>query len=115
MPRLSCCGRLSVTRVVPSRLHLPRCRCWIRRRGLTATVHGFRSSFSTWAAEETDFPEEVREACLAHFSGNKTAAAYQRGDLRSGLDEPGVAHAQRVKPDRILRVVFPPSIVGNIL
>jgi len=53
----------------------------LRRRGLTATVHGFRSSFSTWAAEETDFPEEVREAGLAHFSGNKTAAAYQRGDL----------------------------------
>jgi integrase len=53
----------------------------LRRRGLTATAHGFRSSFSAWAAEETDFPEETREACLAHFSGNKTAAAYQRGDL----------------------------------
>ena len=33
------------------------------------------------AAEETDFPEEIREACLAHFSGTKVAAAYQRGDL----------------------------------
>jgi integrase len=53
----------------------------LSRRGLKVTVHGFRSSFSTWAAEETDFPEEVREACLAHFTGNKVAAAYQRGDL----------------------------------
>jgi integrase len=53
----------------------------LRRRGLAATVHGFRSSFSTWAAEETDFPEEIGEACLAHFTGNRTAAAYQRGDL----------------------------------
>jgi integrase len=52
----------------------------LRRKGITATPHGFRSSFSTWAAEETDFPEEIREACLAHFSGNRTAAAYQRGD-----------------------------------
>jgi integrase len=52
----------------------------LRRRELTATVHGFRSSFSTWAAEETDFPEEIREACLAHFTGNKVAAAYNRGD-----------------------------------
>jgi integrase len=53
----------------------------LRRRKLKATVHGFRSSLSTWAAEETDFPDEIREACLAHFSGNRTAAAYQRGDL----------------------------------
>jgi integrase len=53
----------------------------LKRRGLTATPHGFRSSFSTWSAEETDTPEEIREACLAHFTGNKVAAAYQRGDL----------------------------------
>jgi hypothetical protein len=44
-------------------------------------VHGFRSSFSTWPAEETDTPDEIREASLGHFSGNRTAAAYQRGDL----------------------------------
>jgi integrase len=54
---------------------------FLSRLGLKATVHGFRSSFSTWAAEETDFPDEIREACLAHFTGNKVAAAYQRGDL----------------------------------
>jgi integrase len=53
----------------------------LKRRGLAATVHGFRASFSTWSAEETDAPEEIREACLAHFTGNRTAAAYQRGDL----------------------------------
>jgi hypothetical protein len=53
----------------------------LKRRGLTATVHGFRSSFSTWSAEETDTSEEIREASLAHFTGNRTAAAYQRGDL----------------------------------
>ena len=53
----------------------------LRRRGLKAMVHGFRSSFPTWAAEETDTPDEIREASLGHFSGNRTAAVYQRGDL----------------------------------
>jgi len=30
-----------------------------------ATVHGFRSSFRDWAADRTDVPREVVEACLA--------------------------------------------------
>jgi integrase len=45
------------------------------------TVHGFRSSFRTWAAESTNFPREVAEAALAHALKDKTEAAYQRGDL----------------------------------
>jgi len=49
------------------------------RRDLT--VHGFRSSFRDWAAEQTAFPSEVVEAALAHTIGNKVEAAYRRGDL----------------------------------
>lgn len=45
------------------------------------TVHGFRSSFRDWAAETTNFPREVAEAALAHVIGDKTEAAYRRGDL----------------------------------
>jgi integrase len=45
------------------------------------TVHGFRSSFRDWAAERTSFPREVAEAALAHVLGDKTEAAYQRGDM----------------------------------
>jgi integrase len=45
------------------------------------TVHGFRGTFSTWCAEMTNTPIEVREAALAHVSGDKVAAAYQRGDF----------------------------------
>jgi len=45
------------------------------------TVHGFRSSFRDWAAECTNFPNEVCEAALAHVIGNKAEAAYRRGDL----------------------------------
>jgi integrase len=45
------------------------------------TVHGFRSSFKDWARERTNFASEVSEAALAHIIGDKTEAAYARGDL----------------------------------
>lgn len=45
------------------------------------TVHGFRSTFRDWSAEESHFPREVAEAALAHTLGNKVEAAYRRGDL----------------------------------
>jgi integrase len=46
-----------------------------------ATVHGFRSTFRDWAAERTNFTNEVCEAALAHVIKNKAEAAYRRGDL----------------------------------
>jgi integrase len=46
-----------------------------------ATVHGFRSAFRDWAAECTNFANEVCEAALAHVIENKAEAAYRRGDL----------------------------------
>ena len=45
------------------------------------TVHGFRSTFRDWAAEETRFHREVCEQALAHTLANKVEAAYRRGDL----------------------------------
>lgn len=45
-----------------------------------ATVHGFRSSFRDWAAEETEFAREIAEAALAHVVGDATERAYRRGD-----------------------------------
>ena len=50
------------------------CRC-------AAAPHGFRSSFRDWATEETDHPNEVVEAALAHEVQNKVEAAYRRTDL----------------------------------
>jgi len=47
----------------------------------TLTVHGFRSSFRDWCAEQTSYPREVAEAALAHTLKDKTEAAYQRGDM----------------------------------
>jgi integrase len=52
-----------------------------RMRIEDATVHGFRSAFRDWAAECTNFPNEVCEAALAHVIENKAEAAYRRGDL----------------------------------
>jgi integrase len=49
--------------------------------GIDTTVHGFRSSFRTWAAESTAFPREVIEAALAHATGNAVELAYQRSDV----------------------------------
>ncbi len=45
-----------------------------------ATVHGFRSAFRDWSAEETHFPREIAEAALAHVVGDATERAYRRGD-----------------------------------
>jgi integrase len=54
----------------------------LRRMGRgEITVHGFRSTFSDWCAERTNFPTEVREMALAHAVGDKVEAAYRRGDL----------------------------------
>jgi integrase len=45
------------------------------------TVHGFRSTFRDWCAEETHYPNIVAEQALAHTVGDKVEAAYRRGDL----------------------------------
>jgi integrase len=53
----------------------------LRKMGHSFTVHGFRSSFRDWAAEQTNFPREVCEAALSHSNGDKVEAAYRRSDL----------------------------------
>jgi integrase len=52
-----------------------------RMKRTDVTVHGFRSTFRDWCAEQTAFPREIAEAALAHVLTNKAEAAYQRGDL----------------------------------
>jgi integrase len=51
----------------------------MKRRDIT--VHGFRSTFRDWAAESTEYPDEVVEMALAHAIQNKVKAAYLRTDL----------------------------------
>lgn len=54
----------------------------LRDDGITGvTVHGFRSAFTDWAAETTDFPKEVADKALAHKLPNRVEAAYRRTDF----------------------------------
>ena len=50
-------------------------------RGKGATVHGLRSTFRDWAAEQTSYPNEMCEIALAHAVNDKTEKAYRRGDM----------------------------------
>lgn len=53
----------------------------LRRINPDITVHGFRSCFRDWVAEETLHSPEVAEKALAHAVANQVEAAYRRGDL----------------------------------
>jgi integrase len=51
----------------------------LRDLGLSEiTVHGFRSSFTDWAAEKTNTPKEVVDKALAHKLVDRVEAAYRR-------------------------------------
>ena len=77
------------------------------RRDLT--VHGFRSTFRDWAAEQTSFPREVAEAALAHTNKDKTEAAYLRSDFlepRRQLMEAWAAFAYRLPGANVIEKKF---------
>jgi integrase len=50
------------------------------RLGITTTVHGLRTTFATWAQEQTNADPMIIEGCLAHSIGNATTRAYLRSD-----------------------------------
>jgi integrase len=49
--------------------------------GADVTIHGFRSSFRTWAAERTNYPREIAELALAHNVTSEVERAYMRSDM----------------------------------
>jgi integrase len=53
----------------------------MRRMGRNEVPHGFRSTFRDWAAERTNFPNEMAELALAHTISNAVEASYRRGDM----------------------------------
>ena len=78
-------------------------------------VHGFRSTFRDWAAEQTDHPREIAEAALAHVVGDATERAYRRGDAlekrRALLDDwAAFSPAHRITPDTKHRCSSPSPI-----
>ena len=89
--------------------------CLKRMQQDSITVHGFRSTFRDWAAEQTNYPNHVVEMALAHTIGNKVEAAYRRGDLfekrrklmaewsRYCASKPGASIGDKVVPMRAAR------------
>lgn len=53
----------------------------VKELGFPVDVHGFRTSFRTWAQEKTNFPNELAELALAHTVGTDVERAYARSDL----------------------------------
>ena len=53
----------------------------VKELGFPVDVHGFRTSFRTWAQERTTTAHEVAEAALAHNVGNSVSQAYARSDM----------------------------------
>ncbi len=53
----------------------------VKELGFAADIHGFRTSFRTWAQERTNYPREVAEAALAHLTGDSVERAYARSDV----------------------------------
>lgn len=53
----------------------------VKSLGIPAVPHGFRSSFRTWAQEETEADYAVMEMALAHDVGNAVVQSYARSDL----------------------------------
>lgn len=56
----------------------------MRERGeltVEAVPHGFRSTFRDWAAEQTNYPDEIRRVASGHTVGDAVKEAYQRTDL----------------------------------
>jgi integrase len=79
------------------------------------TVHGFRSTFRDWVADETDIQGEVAEAALHHKKADKVEGSYQRSQLlkkRRALMElwanwcDGIAPAKQEEPTNIVEGDF---------
>lgn len=86
----------------------------MRERGelpVDAVPHGFRSTFRVWAAEQTNYPDEIRKAASGHVVGDQVKEAYQRTDLlekrrqlmnewAAFLDQPSAKRTAKVTPIR---------------
>lgn len=78
----------------------------VKELGFDSDIHGFRTSFRTWAQERTNYPREVAEAALAHLSGDAVERAYARSDVfekRQKMMEAWAAHLDK-EPARLIRV-----------
>ena len=78
----------------------------LRTAGIDAVPRGFRTSFRTWASEQTSVPHAVAEMALAHAVGSSVERSYARSDLfekRRGLMDRWAAHVTRCSA-RVVRL-----------
>jgi integrase len=52
----------------------------MRKRGLEARPHGFRTSLKTWMSETQQVSREVSEMVITHQTGSRIERAYNRTD-----------------------------------
>lgn len=79
----------------------------VKEQGFPVDVHGFRTSFRTWAQERTNFPREVAEAALAHLSGDAVERAYARSDVfqkRRKMMDAWAAFVAETRRDNVVRI-----------
>ena len=80
----------------------------VKELGFDADVHGFRTSFRTWAQEQTNFPREVAEAALAHKVGDAAEQAYARSDVfekRRLMMESWAGYLEARRGEALFRIV----------
>ncbi|AYF02647.1 DUF4102 domain-containing protein [Paracoccus yeei] len=71
----------------------------VKELGFPVDVHGFRTSFRTWAQERTSFPNDIAEHALAHIVGSNIERAYARSDLfekRRQIMEAWAGHLSKI-------------------
>ena len=77
----------------------------MRRMNATETVHGFRTSFRTWASEIGHVEFELAESCLSHRVGNAVSRAYNRSNLLERRRPVMAAWANYVEAEAAAKVV----------
>ena len=78
----------------------------MKRIGVEATVHGFRSSFRDWAAAQ-DVPDRVAEFSIAHRKMTDTKGSYFRTDLldkRRGVMERWSRHVTGSEVSKVVSI-----------
>ncbi|HPB91257.1 MAG TPA: integrase arm-type DNA-binding domain-containing protein [Rugosibacter sp.] len=81
---------------------------WADANGDSITVHGFRSTFRMWAAENTNYPREVAEHALAHQLPDAVERAYQRGSQfakRAALMAEWAVYCATVPTDAVVKPI----------
>ena len=91
---------------------------WKDAAGEQVTVHGMRSTFRDWCAEQTDVPRELAETALAHTVGSKVEAAYMRSSLfdkRRVLMEDWSEFCGSGKPPKVIDAKASWAALGHVL